>query len=467
MSGQVIQGFYPPGARALHPSHVSAVQRKALPNGFAFALPRHLAGLPESGGTALQPELRQAMESFFGAGFADVRVHVGAQPAALGALAFTRGSHLHFAPGHFSSASPQGLQILGHELAHVVQQRAGRVRNPFGQGIAVVHDALLEAEADRLGHRAAAHVLQQRTARRILPPSAVQPYFSYRNKKLALHSKGVRSVRAFLAAEHEGLVDEFLDAARHKTDDNGTLNAWLKGKGFKEKVDDLIETYGEVKTKAPKRKRTVVVEEDEEEEEAPKKKKKAKRLRIPGRTAADGIIQWLNSNGYGGDSNFTVGVTVNGNLILSKVNGITAEAKAMKELKPVIEEEGWHVDRYIYLAQKFNTAVGSNHAEMCILAAIGRGNLTYMKCTNPNCDFCAAALKTYNVPSGNSGGGKSQQGWTHPFYPIFYGTQIGGVKAQVTELKGLGQDPEKKQIKLGTWGVSLPSGGKYTQWIDG
>jgi hypothetical protein len=82
---------------------------------------------------------------------------VGPQAAAIGALAFTQGSHIHFAPGQYNPASPQGQQVLGHELAHVVQQRAGRVRNPFGSGVAVVQDRRLESEADAMGARAAAH----------------------------------------------------------------------------------------------------------------------------------------------------------------------------------------------------------------------------------------------------------------------------------------------------------------------
>jgi hypothetical protein len=44
--------------------------------------------------------------------------------------------------------------LLAHELVHVVQQRAGRVSNPFGGGVAVVQDQALEAEADRLGRQA-------------------------------------------------------------------------------------------------------------------------------------------------------------------------------------------------------------------------------------------------------------------------------------------------------------------------
>ena len=70
-------------------------------------------------------------------------------------LAFTMGSDLYFVPGQYNPQTPQGEQLLGHELTHVVQQRAGRVRNPLGSGVAVVQDPTLEAEAERMGMRAA------------------------------------------------------------------------------------------------------------------------------------------------------------------------------------------------------------------------------------------------------------------------------------------------------------------------
>ncbi len=63
------------------------------------------------------------MERAFGADFSDVRVHEGGSASALGALAMAQGDALHFAPG--SSASSSGNELMGHELAHVVQQRAG------------------------------------------------------------------------------------------------------------------------------------------------------------------------------------------------------------------------------------------------------------------------------------------------------------------------------------------------------
>ena len=95
------------------------------------------------------------MESALGANFSDVRIHVGPEASAIGAIAFTWGSDIHFAPGQYNPHTRHGQSLLGHELTHVVQQRAGRVANPFGSGVAVVQDHALEAEADRLGHMAA------------------------------------------------------------------------------------------------------------------------------------------------------------------------------------------------------------------------------------------------------------------------------------------------------------------------
>jgi hypothetical protein len=132
-----------------------AVRRSG--QGEAFQLPAQLANLGGGAGQPLPGAVRQAMESFFQTSFADVRVHIGAQAGAIGAVAFTQAPNLYFAPGQYNPHTGPGRRLIGHELAHVVQQRAGRVRNPFGGGTAVVHDPALEAEADRLGQRAAAH----------------------------------------------------------------------------------------------------------------------------------------------------------------------------------------------------------------------------------------------------------------------------------------------------------------------
>lgn len=128
-----------------------AIQRKSAAGVEAFRVPLR----PKSGGLPLPSEVRTKMETAFGADFSDVRVHIGREASALGAIAYTWGTNIHFAPGQYNPHTIQGQKLLGHELWHVVQQRSGRVKNPFGGGVAVVQDHALEAEADRMGIKAA------------------------------------------------------------------------------------------------------------------------------------------------------------------------------------------------------------------------------------------------------------------------------------------------------------------------
>lgn len=113
---------------------------------------------PHGPGRKLPDPVRAGMEAAFGADFSTVRIHVGPQAQSIGALAFTSGNDIFFAPGQYSPDSAPGRHLIGHELAHVVQQRQGRVRSPFSGGVAVVQDQALEAEADRMGAQAAARL---------------------------------------------------------------------------------------------------------------------------------------------------------------------------------------------------------------------------------------------------------------------------------------------------------------------
>jgi hypothetical protein len=127
------------------------LQRKSSPGVDSFQVNLQ----PRGGGWTLPREVQSKMEAAFGTDFSDVRVHVGGEASAIGAIAFTWGSNIHFAPGYYNPHTPHGQELLGHELTHVMQQRAGRVSNPFGGGVAVVQDHSLEAEADRMGRMAA------------------------------------------------------------------------------------------------------------------------------------------------------------------------------------------------------------------------------------------------------------------------------------------------------------------------
>lgn len=111
---------------------------------------------PESGGSSLPQPVLAKMESSFGNDFSGVRVHESDAAAGIGALAYTRGDSIHFAPGHYQPESSQGQQLLGHELTHVVQQRQGRVSASASEsGVPINDDPSLEREADESGARAA------------------------------------------------------------------------------------------------------------------------------------------------------------------------------------------------------------------------------------------------------------------------------------------------------------------------
>jgi len=86
---------------------------------------------------------------------ADVLLHP--HPAAPTAVASTDGLRIFLNPRHHRLSVAQWLHVLGHEFAHMVQQRQGRVRpTGFVGGIAYNDDPLLEFEADRLASAFAA-----------------------------------------------------------------------------------------------------------------------------------------------------------------------------------------------------------------------------------------------------------------------------------------------------------------------
>jgi hypothetical protein len=106
---------------------------------------------------SLPSTVQAQMANSLGTDFSGVKI-VPESPAAvqIRANAFTQGETVHFAPGKYAPGTDSGRELIGHELAHVVQQRQGRVSpNVQRQGLAINTDRGLEAEADRMGQAAA------------------------------------------------------------------------------------------------------------------------------------------------------------------------------------------------------------------------------------------------------------------------------------------------------------------------
>ena len=118
----------------------------------------HRAWLSRLGpGRALDAPVRKLMGSAFGHDFARVRIHDDSTAAALsrdlGARAFTVAEHVAFAEKGYRPGVPGGDRLLAHELAHVIQQSAGRTgasASPVTRSwTRASGDAALEADADR------------------------------------------------------------------------------------------------------------------------------------------------------------------------------------------------------------------------------------------------------------------------------------------------------------------------------
>ena len=104
------------------------------------------AGAPQP----MSPQLREKFEPGFQADFTNIRISRGHIPEELGVQAVAQGTDILL-------DADAGMDVLGHELAHVVQQAQGRVEG----GFPVVENASLEHEADVMGARAASGLTAQ------------------------------------------------------------------------------------------------------------------------------------------------------------------------------------------------------------------------------------------------------------------------------------------------------------------
>lgn len=114
------------------------VQRKATDGATHDAAPSLVNDVLAAPGQPLDAATRGFMEGRFGHDFSNVRIHTDERAArsarSVDALAYTAGSNIAFAQGHYAPRTPMGRQLLAHELAHVVQQSgAGEKSAPMLQ----------------------------------------------------------------------------------------------------------------------------------------------------------------------------------------------------------------------------------------------------------------------------------------------------------------------------------------------
>lgn len=73
-------------------------------------------------------------------------------PKNINAKAFTQGNNIHFAPNQFKPNTSEGQKLIGHEVAHVIQQKNKLVSSKKSlNGYNINDDPALENEADQKG----------------------------------------------------------------------------------------------------------------------------------------------------------------------------------------------------------------------------------------------------------------------------------------------------------------------------
>ena len=102
------------------PADAAVIQRKEQAGEAASAAP---GAAGPANPTGMPGPVLDQMSRSFGTDFSNVRIHADSPAAAsMNATAYTQGSNIHFAPGEYQPTSRPGQELLGHELAHVVQQ---------------------------------------------------------------------------------------------------------------------------------------------------------------------------------------------------------------------------------------------------------------------------------------------------------------------------------------------------------
>lgn len=152
----------PEASRPVKPGELKESELLQLQRTYGNAYVQRLLAEREEKGQGVNPpkdkpipdDVRGKMEEAFDADFSDVRIQEDDGLKQSDTLAVTSGQDIHFAPGHYDPSTQEGQELLGHELAHVVQQRRGRPSEVMADTTKTQH-AALEGEAERAGAGAA------------------------------------------------------------------------------------------------------------------------------------------------------------------------------------------------------------------------------------------------------------------------------------------------------------------------
>lgn len=102
----------------------------------------------------LPDSINNVAKKSFGQDLSNVNIRTNDKEADdLGAKAFTKGNEISFGNGEYDPSSAEGKSLIGHELAHVIQQKNGLVQPTSSINNIFINDnPHLEKQADEMGN---------------------------------------------------------------------------------------------------------------------------------------------------------------------------------------------------------------------------------------------------------------------------------------------------------------------------
>ncbi|MEM9835610.1 MAG: DUF4157 domain-containing protein [Bacteroidota bacterium] len=121
-------------------TEVAKVQRSTTANDGGETAPEEVNEVVNSSGQSLDNDVREDMEGQLGGDLSDVRVHTdekaASSAAAISAEAYTYGNHIVFGAGKYAPKTPEGRELMAHEMVHVQQQSGQIQRRVAEEGVA-------------------------------------------------------------------------------------------------------------------------------------------------------------------------------------------------------------------------------------------------------------------------------------------------------------------------------------------
>jgi hypothetical protein len=125
-----------------------------------MTLAAQIAGARQRGAAEpLPPSIQARMSDLFGVDFSHVMVHADSPEATGSIKAVARGGEIHFRDGAYQPGTPEGDQLIAHELAHLVQQEGGRAGKREGARRELEREADVAAALVARGQRARVQLL--------------------------------------------------------------------------------------------------------------------------------------------------------------------------------------------------------------------------------------------------------------------------------------------------------------------